>query len=81
MLSLQGLKAFRSFSSSSKMLSDLRPLIVSGPSGSGKSSLINKLFEEYPGCFGFSVSHTTRQPRPGEKPGLIVLQRPMSQKA
>ena len=51
------------------MLSDLRPLIVSGPSGSGKSSLINKLFEEYPGCFGFSVSHTTRQPRTGEKNG------------
>src|SRR5258708_1449177 len=52
-----------------KMLNDLRPLIVSGPSGSGKSSLINKLFEEHPGCFGFSVSHTTRLPRAGEKNG------------
>jgi guanylate kinase len=72
MFSQQGLKAFRFVSSPAsklKMLSDLRPLIVSGPSGSGKSSLINKLFEEHPGCFGFSVSHTTRQPRPGEKSG------------
>ena len=25
---------------------------------------------EYPGKFGFSVSHTTRDPRPGEKNGV-----------
>ena len=41
-------------------------LVVSGPSGSGKSTLLNRLFDKYPSCFGFSVSHTTRSPRPGE---------------
>lgn len=44
-----------------------RPLIICGPSGSGKSSLLKKLFKEYPKTFGFSVSHTTRKPRPGEQ--------------
>ena len=51
------------------MLSDLRPVVISGPSGSGKSSLIKRLFDEFPGCFGFSVSHTTRSPRFGEQDG------------
>ena len=51
------------------MLSDLRPVVISGPSGSGKSSLIKRLFDEFPGCFGFSVSHTTRSPRSGEQDG------------
>lgn len=41
-----------------------------GPSGAGKSSLINKLREEFPDDFGFSVSHTTRKPRPGERDGV-----------
>ncbi|KAI8908462.1 guanylate kinase [Gorgonomyces haynaldii] len=45
-------------------------LVVSGPSGSGKSTLLNRLFAKYPNTFGFSVSHTTRQPRPGETPGV-----------
>ncbi|KAL1129926.1 hypothetical protein AAG570_012870 [Ranatra chinensis] len=44
-------------------------LVVCGPSGSGKSSLINRLFNEYPQKFGFSVSHTSRAPRPGEVNG------------
>ena len=47
-----------------------RPLIVVGPSGVGKSTLINALTEKYPGKFGFSVSHTTRDPRPGEEHGV-----------
>ena len=47
-----------------------RPLIVCGPSGVGKSTLINALTEKYPGKFGFSVSHTTRAPRPGEEHGV-----------
>ncbi|XP_014205944.1 guanylate kinase isoform X2 [Copidosoma floridanum] len=46
-----------------------RPIILCGPSGSGKSTLIKLLFNEYPDKFGFSVSHTTRQPRPGEEHG------------
>ncbi|KAJ8694965.1 guanylate kinase [Pleurotus ostreatus] len=44
----------------------LRPLVLSGPSGVGKSTLLQRLFTEFPDKFGFSVSHTTRSPRPGE---------------
>ena len=46
-----------------------RPLVLCGPSGTGKSTLIKRLFEEFPDTFGFSVSHTTRDPRPGEEYG------------
>jgi guanylate kinase len=46
-----------------------RPLILCGPSGSGKSTLIKKLMAEFKDVFGFSVSHTTRKPRPGETDG------------
>merc|ERR1711990_643043 len=46
-----------------------RPIVLSGPSGSGKSTLLKRLFAEHPGKFGFSVSHTTRQPRAGEVDG------------
>lgn len=42
-------------------------IVIVGPSGVGKSTLIKRLMEEYAGRFGFSVSHTTRQPRPGER--------------
>ncbi|CAH2102641.1 unnamed protein product [Euphydryas editha] len=47
-----------------------RPLVFFGPSGSGKSTLLKRLLKEYPDKFGFSVSHTTRNPRPGEKDGV-----------
>ncbi|XP_028402886.1 guanylate kinase-like isoform X1 [Dendronephthya gigantea] len=50
-------------------MSDLKLLVVSGPSGSGKSTLLKKLLKEYPNKCGFSVSHTTRNPRPGETNG------------
>ena len=46
-----------------------RPIVISGPSGTGKSTLLKKLFAEYPDTFGFSVSSTTRQPRAGEVNG------------
>ncbi|CAM9417990.1 unnamed protein product [Pylaiella littoralis] len=48
---------------------NLKPLVVCGPSGVGKGTLINMLREDFPGRFGFSVSHTTRKPRPGEVHG------------
>lgn len=51
------------------MVHSMRPLVLAGPSGSGKSSLLRLLFEEFPDKFGFSVSHTTRSPRPGEENG------------
>ncbi|XP_013135184.1 PREDICTED: guanylate kinase [Papilio polytes] len=47
-----------------------RPLVLCGPSGSGKSTLLKRLLKEFPDKFGFSVSHTTRSPRPGEKDGV-----------
>lgn len=48
-----------------------RPLVFCGPSGAGKGTLIDLLMKEYPdNQFGFSVSHTTRQPRPGEVDGV-----------
>jgi len=47
----------------------LRPLVVSGPSGVGKGTLIKRLFTDFPDKFGFSVSHTTRSPRAGESDG------------
>ncbi|KAL4907385.1 hypothetical protein BDW74DRAFT_176154 [Aspergillus multicolor] len=45
---------------------DLRPIVISGSSGVGKGTLIQKLFDAHPGRFGLTVSHTTRKPRPGE---------------
>jgi guanylate kinase len=40
--------------------------VISGPSGSGKSSLANRALEEISNL-RFSVSHTTRKPRSGER--------------
>ena len=45
------------------------PLVIVGPSGVGKGTLIAKIRENFAGRFGFSVSHTTRKPRPGEVHG------------
>ncbi|XP_072110235.1 guanylate kinase isoform X3 [Mobula birostris] len=47
-----------------------RPVVISGPSGAGKSTLLKLLLKEYEGVFGFSVSHTTRNPRSGEENGI-----------
>ncbi|XP_028449542.1 guanylate kinase isoform X2 [Perca flavescens] len=52
-----------------KAMAGPRPVVFSGPSGAGKSTLLKKLMKEYDGVFGFSVSHTTRNPRPGEENG------------
>ena len=47
-----------------------RPVVISGPSGVGKGTLISRLVKDYPDAFGFSISHTTRQPRQGEQDGV-----------
>lgn len=47
-----------------------KPIVISGPSGVGKGTLISKLMEEFPSMFGFSVSHTTRAPREKEQNGV-----------
>ncbi|PUU80462.1 P-loop containing nucleoside triphosphate hydrolase protein [Tuber borchii] len=46
------------------------PIVLSAPSGTGKPSLLTRLFAAHPQTFGFSISHTTRQPRSGETPGV-----------
>jgi len=43
--------------------------VVSAPSGAGKTTLIRRLLSEVQGL-RFSVSHTTRRPRPGEAEGV-----------
>ncbi|HIW00154.1 MAG TPA: guanylate kinase [Candidatus Desulfovibrio intestinipullorum] len=43
-------------------------LVLSAPSGAGKTTLVRKLLSDYPD-FGYSVSCTTRKPRPGEVDG------------
>ncbi|KAL8142931.1 hypothetical protein V2J09_015963 [Rumex salicifolius] len=47
-----------------------KPIVISGPSGVGKGTLISKLMKEFPDKFGFSVSHTTRAPREKEVKGF-----------
>lgn len=44
-------------------------LVVSGPSGVGKGTILHRLLEERDDCV-FSVSATTRPPRPGEVDGV-----------
>lgn len=43
--------------------------VLSGPSGAGKGTLRRLLFQRLPGL-AYSVSCTTRQPRPGETEGV-----------
>mmetsp|Transcript_2527 Transcript_2527/g.4373 ORF Transcript_2527/g.4373 Transcript_2527/m.4373 type:complete len:200 (-) Transcript_2527:3565-4164(-) len=47
-----------------------RAVIIAGPSGVGKGTLIEKLKTEFAERVGFSVSHTTRAPRHGEVDGV-----------
>lgn len=44
-------------------------IVISAASGSGKTSLAHRVLKEMPGL-RFSVSHTTRKPRAGEKDGV-----------
>lgn len=44
-------------------------IVFSGPSGSGKGTVLAKYFEDHPEA-AFSVSATTRAPRPGEVDGV-----------
>jgi guanylate kinase len=43
--------------------------IISAPSGAGKTTLCRALLDRYPDL-GYSISHTTRAPRPGEQDGV-----------
>ena len=44
-------------------------VVVSAPSGAGKSTVIERVLQEL-GGIRFSVSHTTRAPRGDEKEGI-----------
>ncbi len=44
-------------------------IVLSGPSGCGKGTVIRELMQDHPNLF-YSVSATTRLPRPGETDGI-----------
>ena len=46
-----------------------RLFVISAPSGAGKTTLLKQVMPRLTGL-SFSVSHTTRQPRPGEHEGV-----------
>ena len=54
--------------SSKPPLSQGHLFVISAPSGAGKTSLVKALVQGLP-RLSFSVSHTTRAPRPGERDG------------
>ncbi len=45
-------------------------IVLSGPSGVGKSTVLRGLLARYPDRLRLSVSATTRPPRPGEREGV-----------
>src|SRR5699024_6436656 len=50
-----------------------RLYVISAPSGAGKTSLTHALIKRLRSrehCIRFSISYTTRQPRPGERDGV-----------
>ena len=48
----------RKLTASCAPVQKFRPIVISGPSGTGKSTLLKQLFAEHPTKFGFSVSRT-----------------------
>lgn len=48
---------------------DKKVIVISGPSGVGKTTLYKKILKRYTSEMGFSVSATTRPPREGEENG------------
>ena len=54
--------------SSSKKNHHSNLIVVTAPSGAGKSTIISRFLKKHPN-FGFCVSHTTRDLRPNEKEG------------
>jgi guanylate kinase len=52
------------------MSSDPKIIIITAPSGAGKTSITRYLLEKYPANLAFSVSAATRSPRSYEKNGV-----------
>jgi guanylate kinase len=51
-------------------MSKARMVIISGPSGAGKTTIVRRLLEICPLPLTLSVSATTRPPRPSERQGV-----------
>lgn len=45
-------------------------VVISGPSGVGKSTVVRRVLEQSPATLTTSISATTRPPRPGEEDGV-----------
>ena len=56
-------------SNSASIPGENKVLVVVGPSGVGKDTLMQKVFDKHPGKFKKGVTHTTRKMRKGEKEG------------
>ena len=50
------LKNYSIISYKTVMTSVINPLVICGPSGGGKSTLLNKLMDQFNDCFKFSIS-------------------------
>ena len=55
---------YRNFASNNN--NAIQSVVICGPSGVGKGTLIAKLLSEHPHRYALSVSHTSRAPRTGE---------------
>ena len=51
-------------------MSTAKLIVLSGPSGVGKSTVLRSLIDCHPDRLRLSISATTRKPRPGEKDGV-----------
>ena len=51
-------------------MSATKLIVLSGPSGVGKSTVLRSLLARYPNQLRLSISATTRSPRPGETDGV-----------
>ena len=52
---------------------DRKVVIITAPSGAGKTTITRFLLRRFEGRIAFSVSATTRKPRPGERDGVDYL--------